>query len=203
MRRFAPLLALGMLLVAAAPSAAGAADHRTRFQSALADAPLAPGVKPKGYNVTIVIYFDYQCAYCKVQHLALMDLVARDPKVRLVYRDWPVFGAMSERAARAAIAAQFQGRHAAFHDALMRTSGKLDETALKAAARKARVDWDRLAADLKTHSARIDALMQQTRAQADQLELEGTPALVIGQFIVPGAMNITGLLDTVKRARAS
>lgn len=197
---FAPLFALaaGLLLAGAAP----AADPGARFRASLAEAPLAPGVKPKAYDVTIIIYFDYQCAYCKKQHLSLMDLLQRDPRVRVVYRDWPVFGALSQRAARLAIASQFQGRHAAFHDALMRTQGKLDETALKAAARTARVDWERLQADLAANGAKIDALMRQTDSQAAQLQLEGTPGMVIGSYIVPGAMNITGLMDVVKRVRA-
>ncbi|KPL68773.1 hypothetical protein SZ64_12115 [Erythrobacter sp. SG61-1L] len=181
--------------------ASPAADPGAAFRAGLAEAPLAPGVKPKAYDVTIVLYFDYQCAYCKKQHLALMDLLQRDPKVRVVYRDWPIFGAMSQRAARLAIASQFQGRHAAFHDALMRAKGKLDENALKAAARAAKVDWERLEADLAANGAKIDALMRQSRSQAAQIGLEGTPGMVVGSYIVPGAMNITGLMDVVKRVR--
>ncbi|HZF44939.1 MAG TPA: DsbA family protein [Sphingomonadaceae bacterium] len=197
----APLFALaaGLLLAGASP----AADQGAAFRASLTNAPLAPGVKPKAYDVTIVLYFDYQCAYCKKQHLSLMDLLQRDPKVRVVYRDWPVFGAVSQRAARLAIASQFQGRHAAFHDALMRTQGKLDEAALKAAARTAKVDWERLQADLAANGAKIDALMRQTQSQAAQLQLEGTPGMVVGNYIVPGAMNITGLMDVVKRVRAN
>lgn len=203
MKRFGsvltPLFALsaGLLVAGASP----AADQGAAFRAALAEAPLAPGVKPKAYDVTIVLYFDYQCAYCKKQHLSLMDLLQRDKRVRVVYRDWPVFGAVSQRAARLAIASQFQGRHAAFHDALMRTKGKLDETALKAAARTAKVDWTRLEADLAANGAKIDALMRQSRSQAAQIGLEGTPGMVVGSYIVPGAINITGLLDVVQRVR--
>jgi protein-disulfide isomerase len=178
------------------------ADQGAAFRASLAASPLAPKVVRKGYDVTIVVYFDYQCAYCKAQHLALMELLSRDRKVRLVYRDWPIFGATSTRAARLAIASQYQGRHSQFHDALMRTKGKLDEESLKAAAKSAGVDWRRLEADLVANRAKVDALIAESRSQADTLELEGTPAMVIGSYIVPGAMNLTGLLSTVGKVRA-
>lgn len=200
MKVFAPFVALvAAALLFVAPASA---DQGATFRASLAASPLAPKVVRKGYDVTIVVYFDYQCAYCKAQHLALMDLLKRDSKVRLVYRDWPIFGTMSVRASRLAIASQYQGRHAQFHDALMRTKGKLDEAALKAAARTARVDWKRLEADLVANGAKIDALLAQSRSQADALELEGTPGLVIGSYIVPGAMNVTGLLSTIGKVRA-
>lgn len=178
------------------------ADQGAAFRASLAASPLAPKVVRKGYDVTIVVYFDYQCAYCKAQHLALMELLSRDRKVRLVYRDWPIFGATSTRASRLAIASQYQGRHSQFHDALMRTKGKLDEESLKAAAKSAGVDWRRLEADLAANRAKVDALIAESRSQADTLELEGTPAMVIGSYIVPGAMNLTGLLSTVGKVRA-
>ena len=197
---FAPLFAIsaGLLLSAAAP----ADDPSAPFRAMLADAPLAPKVAPKGYDVTIVLFSDYQCPYCKKQHFALLDLLAKDPKVRLIYRDWPVFGPVSKRAARLAIASQYQGRHAAFHDALMRAKGKLDENAMKAAARTAKVDWARLEADATSHRAEIDALLRQTDRQAEALELEGTPGLVIGRYVLTGALNPDGLAEVVKLARA-
>ena len=74
--------------------------------------------------MTIVEYFDYACPYCKRMEPVLEQLVASDHKVRIVYRDWPVIRPESRIAARLAIASQYQGKHAAFHDALFNVPGR-------------------------------------------------------------------------------
>ncbi|MXP26238.1 thioredoxin domain-containing protein [Altererythrobacter indicus] len=178
------------------------ADAVARFRNTLREAPLVPKVAPDGYDVTIVEFFDYQCGYCKKQHLAFEELMKSDPKVRIVYRDWPIFGGESDFAARAALASQFQGKHDAFHDALMRHQGKLSRADIKAAARSARVDWERLNADLTKHAAKIDAVLAQSNRQARILGLQGTPGMVIGNYLVPGALGLKDLRAAVEQARS-
>lgn len=162
---------------------------------------LAPMVKPARYDVTIVEYTDYQCPFCRKAHHALLQLAAKDKKVRIVYRDWPIFGPQSERAARLAIASQWQGKHPAFHDALMKAPRPLTEQSIKAAATKAGVNWAKLEADLKSRNVEVEALLERNDEQAMQLGLDGTPGFIIGNTFYPGGMDLAALKEAVADAR--
>ena len=162
---------------------------------------VAPMVKPASYDVTIVEYTDYQCPFCRAAHDALLQLTAEDKKVRIIYRDWPIFGQPSERAARLAIASQWQGKHAAFHGALMKSPRPLSEQSIKAAAKKAGVDWAKLEADLKSRNAEVEALLARNDEQAMQLGLNGTPGFIIGDTLYPGGMDLAGFKEAVAEAR--
>ena len=170
-------------------------------RQAILEDPVAPRVEPKGYDVTIIEYMDYQCPYCRASHGPLKQLLAADKKVRIIYRDWPIFGLASERAARVAIASQWQGKHTAFHDALMTTTQPLSEAKIRTAANRSGVDWSRLGADLKVHSADIEALLKRNADQAEQLELEGTPGFIIGNVQSFGGMSLVELRAAVSKAR--
>ena len=128
-------------------------------------------------------------------------LIASDPKIRLVYRDWPIFGPVSVEAARAAIASQWQGKHEAFNAALYAGAGKLDSSAIRTAANRAGVYWPRLQADLIKHKAEIDALLARTNEQAPAIGLQGTPAFIIGAYLAPGALDLATLRKAVAEAR--
>ncbi|WP_185965228.1 DsbA family protein [Glacieibacterium frigidum] len=167
--------------------------------AALAD-PRAPTLGPASANVLIYVVSDYACGNCRALHPALRTLVAEDPDVRLVYRDWPTLGARSTRAARLALASAAQGRHAAFDDALMRRGGSLDETALRAAAAAAGVDWQRLERDAA--SPAVTRLLDDTDRLARGLGLAGTPVLVVGPYLVTGRVPLERLRELVRDARA-
>lgn len=172
-----------------------------RQRQAILEDPIAPRIQPKGYDVTIIEYMDYQCPYCRASHGPLKQLLASDRKVRVIFRDWPIFGPASERAARLAIASQWQGKHRAFHDALMTLPQPLDEAKIKAAARNSRVDWPRLMIDLKRHDSDIVALLKRNADQAEQLGLEGTPGFIIGHVQSFGGMSLAQFRDAVRVAR--
>ena len=204
------LAAFGGLSVALAGSGTSAAPPVVQAQlvnsleqqrQAILEDPVAPRVEPKGYDVTIIEYMDYQCPYCRASHGPLKQLLAADRKVRIIYRDWPIFGPASERAARVAIASQWQDKHTAFHDALMTTTQPLNEAKIRAAAKKSGVDWPHLEADLKRHSADIEALLKRNADQAEQLGLEGTPGFIIGNVQSFGGMSVVELRAAVSKAR--
>lgn len=162
---------------------------------------VAPTIKPKGHDVTIVEYLDYQCPHCRASHEPLKQLLAKDKKVRVIFRDWPIFGPASERAARVAIATKYQGRHEAIHDALMTTPMPLTESKIQAAAKKAGVDWAQLEKDLKGHSDEIEALLGRNSRQAEMLGMEGTPVFIIGNVQTFGSVDLNYLEDSVGKAR--
>ncbi|MET4897056.1 DsbA family protein [Sphingomonadaceae bacterium jetA1] len=171
-------------------------------RKAVTDDPVAPKRGTPGYDVTIVEFFDYNCPYCRRMDPVLNSLLASDRKVRLVYRDWPIFGPASREAARAAIASQWQGRHTAFHAALLSSPARLDSAGIRAAAARAKVDWPRLQHDLTLHGAEIDALLARTNAIAEAVGFHGTPALIVGSQLVAGAVDLPSLRRIVATARA-
>ena len=199
------LLARGVLaaLTLTLPMVPATAQQRPDMsRKAVTDDSVAPKRARPGYDVTIVEFFDYNCPYCRRMEPMLNNLLASDPKVRIVYRDWPIFGPASREAARAAIASQWQNRHAAFHEALLTSPARLDSAGVKAAATRAKVDWTRLQRDLKAHGAEIDALLTRTNAIAEAIGFNGTPALIVGSQVVAGAVDLPSLRKLVASARA-
>lgn len=162
----------------------------------------APTLGSRSADVVIYLFSDYSCSNCRVMHADLRRLVASDGKIRIVYRDWPVLGERSRRAARLAIASVAQGRHAQFDDELMRRGGSLDEPALRAAAQRADVDWPRLERALIDKGKAIDDLLDDTDRQARALQFVGTPVLLIGPFLSTGRIDADRLRELVRQARA-
>lgn len=177
-------------------------DEALRVRAQIQNDPVAPTVAPKGYDVTIVMFSDYQCPFCRKVHPVIETLMREDPKVKLVYRDWPIFGAGSVEAARAAIASTYQGKHAEFNDALMTMPGKVTSGSIRAAADKAGIDWAKLQVDLKAHDDAIDGALGRTSKYAAMMGLSGTPGLLVGPYLIPGAIDIAGLRKAVEMARA-
>lgn len=156
---------------------------------------------PQG-DVTIVEFFDYQCPYCKVMHPDLTGVVAEDGNIRLVMKDWPIFGAASVRASQLALGAADVGAYEAANEALMATQGRLSEDGIKDALKAAGLDFDALGTAYRADRDKWDGLMTRNSAQAAKLGLQGTPALIIGATIYPGSMDRKALKDAVAAARA-
>nr|WP_305123378.1 DsbA family protein [Roseomonas sp. GC11] len=153
---------------------------------------------PRG-DLTIVEFFDARCPYCKALHPTLAELIQLDPNLRVVMKDLPILGPASVVASRALLAAQRQGKYAAYQDALLRLRGEPTEAALQAEAQKIGLDWPRLKRDMEDPA--IAARLQGNLALARALSIEGTPALVIGGTLVPGAVDLPTLRNLVAQAR--
>lgn len=191
----------GSLAVPARASEMASPQERAQMKNALANDAGVPSLAPQGYDATIVVFSDYQCPYCRKMHADLKQVLATDRKLRIVYRDWPIFGAPSLEAARVALAARYQGKHAAFDDALMAGPVRLDHEAIRKAADRAGLDWPRLQADLARNRAAIDAALARTGQLAQTLGLSGTPALVVGDYLIPGAIDAATLRATLQKVR--
>ena len=180
---------------------AGVKVQLTPVVQAVLNDPGSPRVGPADASVTIVVFSDYQCAICKATDPALQRLLASDADVRVIFKDWPVFGPMSRSAARAALAADRQGRYLAFHNGLMRARGRLDADHIRQIGIAAGVDWPRLVADEAQSSARLDAQLARHAMQAWSLGAEGTPAYLVGPYLLMGGLNERRLAHAVRQAR--
>jgi len=146
---------------------------------------------------------DYQCPVCRQRTDDYARVFSEEPKVRVIYRDTPIFGAQSEVAARLAIASQFQGKHEAFHLALMRTKGRLTDAAIREAAAKAGVNWARLQKDLAAHKAQIEAQIEMNVRLSKAAGISGTPAFIVGDTLADGAFDYANLKGQIADVRAA
>src|ERR1700722_2855420 len=195
------LAAMAIPPIAWAQPAGNPASDDVLSRDAVLRDPDIPGLgNPQG-DITIVEYFDYQCPYCKKTAPELAQVVAEDGKVKLVLKDWPIFGPASTYAARMTLAAKYQDKYEAAHDALIAAKTKLTEAAVDDLLGKAGVDVTRAAADRDTHAAEIDALLARNAAQARAFGFQGTPGFIIGTFRVPGALNTAGFKRAISDAR--
>jgi protein-disulfide isomerase len=151
-------------------------------------------------NLTIVVFADYRCAACRRAHPEMKRAVAADGKVRLVYKDWPVFGALSARAAAVAIASSYQGVYPEVHDHLMRGPVRNDQD-LRLAVEGSGGDWRRVLRDLRERREDIDDQLGRNRLQAFGLGLGGTPGYLIGPILVRGALTKSEFSRAFREAR--
>lgn len=202
------LIAAGISSAVVAPASAqqttgeeAFADARNAMIAQLAEDPAARRIEPDSYDLTLVVFTDYQCPFCRQMHPRLTDLAAEDGNVRIVFKDWAIFGEPSVNAARGVLAAKYQGKDRAFDDALMQIQGKLSSEKIRSAADKAGVDWQQLQSDMKTHGEEIDAAIARSDRQAGMLGIGGTPAMFIGPYFVSGALPTEQLRQAVAIAR--
>jgi protein-disulfide isomerase len=154
---------------------------------------------PQG-AVTLVEFFDARCGYCKQMHPAMEELVRRQRDLRVVMKDLPVLGPNSVLAARALLAAQRQGRYGALQDALLRLREDTTEPVLKREAERVGLDWARLRREMD--DPEIQRQLEANLRLARALRIEGTPALVVGETLVPGAVDLATLERLVAEERA-
>ena len=193
----------GLAMLALLPSQTSAQSSKAvalSRESILRD-PAAPTVGNLTGDVTIVEWFDYQCPYCKKMNPELMKAVHEDGHIRLVFKDWPVFGAASTYAAKLVLATKYQHKYEQAHNALMAIRGRLNEDMVRAALTTAGIDVARAQHDLETHRKDIDALLARNDEQASGLGFQGTPAFIIGHYRVPGALDAANLKLAIQDAR--
>ena len=179
----------------AARQQAAIAENRSEL---LKDPASPVGGNPDG-DVTLVEFFDYRCAYCRRVVSSMRALLDEDRDLRVVFKELPVLGPDSERAARAALASRRQGGYVPFHFALM-AAEDLSLQGIRAAAEAVGLDPDRLEADMS--APEVNAAIQANYALANELGIEGTPAFVIGTQLIPGAVDRARLEQLIREARS-
>ena len=154
---------------------------------------------PQG-SITIVEFFDARCGYCKQLQPVMDQMLRRQRDVRVVMKDLPILGPNSILASRALLAAQRQGKYAEYYDVLMKLRDDPAEPVLRREAERVGLDWARLRRDME--DAGIQTRIQANLRLAQALRIEGTPALLIGDTLVPGAVDLATLERLVAEARS-
>lgn len=167
------------------------AANRARVETPYAGAVMG---NPNG-DVTLVEFFDYNCGYCRASLPTIDRLVKSDPKLRVVFRELPILAEESRDAARASLAAAKQGRFAAFHEALY-AGGQVSAQSIAAAARQSGVDLSKIPDDADTEVASNLQL-------AAKLGISGTPAWVVGDKLLSGALPFDRMQEAIAEVRAA
>ncbi len=173
------------------------------YHEQLVNDPDAPVIgNPKG-NVTVVEFFDYRCGYCKRVFPAVQELLKSDDNIRYVFKEFPILGPDSVFASRAALALwrMDKSKYHAFHAAMMLNKGALPESKVLSLASSLGIDAKALRS--AAEAPEIDKILARNFKLAEALNINGTPAFVIGDELIPGAADLDTLRQKIRQARGS
>ncbi len=154
---------------------------------------------PKG-DVTIVEFFDYNCGWCKKSVTEVQALIAKDKNVRVVMKEFPIFGEGSEYAARAALASVKQGKYWELHQALFASESKVTAEVVDQVAAEKGIDVAQMKKDMEDPA--IVENIKKTQALAQTMLITGTPAFIIDDQVFPGYTPLDGLEASLGKVRA-
>ena len=160
-----------------------------------------PGIFQKQADITIYEFFDYNCGYCKSVVKTIMDVLSEDKKVNFVFVEFPILSQQSYFAAKAALASKNQDLYNKFHLSLMTIKGRVNKEKVFSTAKEIGLDIDQLKIDM--NNPEIEQQLAKNREIAKLLNLNGTPAFIIGDIIYPGALNLNKLKEIIKQFRES
>jgi len=171
---------------------------KTRSEEILRDRDSPVGGNPNG-DVSLVEFFDYNCPYCRQVTPIMAEAETADPKLRVVYKEFPILGPNSTFSAKAALAVHRQGKYVAFHKEMMLDRGVANEAKVLRIAAKIGVDAERMKSDMNDPA--IAAMVERNLALAQALRINGTPGFVIGDQIARGAVDLKTLQSLIQEAR--
>lgn len=176
-------------------------DLRAQALQGATDALKDPAVRAAAYDThnagsygpadskrIVVQFFDYNCPACKAQHKALGALLAHDKDVRVLFREYPIFGPVSDRNSHLglAVARLYPEKYYAFYEKMMEHQGHAEEKDTLGYIKELGMDIEKVKAEAGKRE--IDAALEANRALGEQLHIQGTPTLVIGNEVIPHAL---------------
>jgi len=162
----------------------------------------SPSFAPKDFDVTIVEFYDYHCGYCKKVNAAVEQLLKSDTKVKIIYKDFPILGQSSEELSKVSIAVYLSDNSSfrKFHNKLMSSNAANKDAALKI-AKDVGIDVKKLENTLSSQKDKIMEIINKNRSVGSQIGIQGTPAFIIGDELVPGAIDAETLKSKVNDLR--
>ena len=155
---------------------------------------------PEG-DVTLVELFDYNCTYCRQALPDVLDLIAEDPGLRVILKEFPILSEGSVEAARIGVLVnRSEANYALFHTNLLTARGTIDAQAALTAAQS--LGLNPIALELDMQAAEVTQAIERTYAIASELGLTGTPTFIIGNEVLPGAVGKTELATRIANMRA-
>ncbi len=173
------------------------ANYKALTQNALS--PIAGNAKG---DVIIAQFYDFHCGYCKRMLPVVQELIGSDKNVKIIFIDFPILSEDSVVAAKASVAANriAPKKYMEYHSALMNYAGKYDEATVIKLAKDIGIDGDKLAKEMSSDT--VKKYLAEMKALGEKMGVRGTPAMVIGQQMYPGALDVEAVKQAVAKARS-
>ncbi|GIU67863.1 DsbA family protein [Candidatus Phycosocius spiralis] len=153
---------------------------------------------PANAKITLIEFFDYKCGYCHAAQAWVAKVMATRKDVRIIFKEFPILSENSVLAAKAAIAASYQGKYLPMHNALMSARGDLNPEQILQIASQVGLNVEVLRKEM--HSPKVEVIIDGIRKQAAELAIGGTPGFVINGTLISG-FNKDALDSALKSAR--
>ncbi|MBS0334842.1 MAG: DsbA family protein [Proteobacteria bacterium] len=173
-------------------------DAIGKYRSQLEHDPRDFVANPNG-KVTVVEFFDYRCGYCKLAAPEVVKLIQENPDDRFVFKEFPIFGEVSDTAAKVALTGEAKAKGVQLYQALM-SERALDDAALD--RHLAELGIDAAAARKEAAQPMVERQILDVHALAEALKIDGTPAFVVGDTMIPGA-DIAALKAAIAKAKGA
>jgi protein-disulfide isomerase len=172
------------------------ADYQDQIFNAKSDVILG---NPDG-DVTLVEFFDYNCGYCRNALPDLASLLADDPNLKVILKEFPILSNESIDAARVSVlVGQTDVDYWAFHEALFTSRSKVDKSVALSAA--ADLGLSTVDLELRMGEPVVAETIQRSYEIAQALGISGTPTYIIGNEIIPGAIGADELRSRIANLR--
>jgi protein-disulfide isomerase len=151
----------------------------------------SPVAGNKNGDVILVEFFDYQCGHCKEMKNIVAQLMQKNPNLKVVFKEFPIFGENSEFAAKAAMAAALQGKYWELHEALLGAENPLTQDRVMKALQSLNLNVSEIQKNM--NASNIVQELKNNYELAKSLKIMGTPAFIIANKdltkfgYVPGA----------------
>lgn len=163
--------------------------------------PDSPTAGNSAGKVSVVEFFDYRCPHCKAMEPTMSALLAKDPTIRVVYKELPILGPGSVIASRVALAAVKQGKYDELRRALIASKGEITEDSAMQIAASVGVETKKLRADMSTGEG--DATIKRNKDLAAALGISVTPSFVVGGEVLTGETQLSALRQAIAEAAKS
>lgn len=157
---------------------------------------------PGDADITIVEFFDYSCGYCKKAQLEVDKLLEQDKKIKVIYKEYPILGQASFEMAQVSLAVHLidPSSYKKFHDAMMKSNAHSKDDAIKV-AKNIGISGEKLDKTLKNEQTKIAKILQDNSTLGASIGINGTPGFIIGEELIPGALDSSALKEKVAAAR--
>ncbi|MDC0348987.1 DsbA family protein [Alphaproteobacteria bacterium] len=169
---------------------------RSKKQELLKDKKSPFSGNPEG-DIVVLVFFDYHCGFCRTAHSTVEKLLAKDKNLKVIYKEYPIFGDLT--LSRAALAAHKQGKYQDFHTILMKSDGTFTREALVDLARKLKLNVKKFNADMNSLS--IENQVKANMTLGRSLDITATPTFVIGDTVIPGALPLEDFQKEIRKER--
>ncbi|WP_025264159.1 DsbA family protein [Wolbachia endosymbiont of Onchocerca volvulus] len=152
----------------------------------------------KNSKIIAVWFFDYSCSYCKVMKDDIKQLI-NDGKIKYIFRDTPILGNNSLKAARGALAVYFidKEKYFDFYYAALSYRGEFSNETVLNIVKNIGVNESDFDNSMKSNADKIEQAINNSKLLVKELGVGGTPLLIIGDSLFVGVTNLNVLRKKV------